>query len=277
MMFRRAGGWGNVEGMAPRVLSWLVLLAGCGSVVSGGQPRLSMVSPGVACDDQRATVINLAGDGFSPLADENLTRGRVELPQITLLRQSDLDGTTASDSIAVPNDPARPTAGDETWTGARTMGFTLCPPGVCSSANPPLSDLSSLPAGLYTVRVTNRSGGQGELASALTVVPVPVLDTISPDTVQFNRQAKVTLSGDFFLRLDGAIGALQFDAVAASFDDVSDCRPLPSASAVKLEACKQATLTIAAGMVHLSSQRPTVVGPGSAGCHSLPGPVITFQ
>ncbi|HEY3354277.1 MAG TPA: hypothetical protein VGQ83_13575, partial [Polyangia bacterium] len=257
----------------------LVAVASCSHTKDGPRPQVAAVAPEGACNDQLPTTIAISGAALSPLNDHNLTTSLLELPQITLTRTSDLDGNATSDVIVVPNDPRHPELGDETWTSQQAMGFSLCPPGVCSKLVPPLTDFTSLPPGLYTLTATNKNGHSVDLPAALTIVPIPILTRVDPDLLCEDKDNTVTITGDYFIRYGGAVGTLTVGDKTFTPSDLGECRTLPSPADITIEACKKATVSIPAGSFTQGTYFLTVTGPAPVGCHSVPGdtPVtITF-
>lgn len=251
------------------LLLLLMTIAGCGHKIDGPQPQVSAVTPEAACNDQIATAIAISGQSLSPLFDNNLNASQLELPQITLMRVVDLDNNPQSDVIAVPNDPKNPAAGDEQWTSQQAMAFTLCPPGICSTMTPPLTDYTALPPGLYTVAAQNRNGKSATLDRALTIVPIPVLNATQPDLLCEDKDCTATLTGDYFIRINGTPSTVTVGDKSFTPSSLDGCRQLPSAQDVTIEACTSATFTIPAGTFMQGTYPVSVVGPTSVGCHSV--------
>lgn len=240
------------------------VLGGCPSQKDGPKPVVSMLAPEAACSDQLPTRIVLSGQGLSPLTDNLLNTSRVELPQITLTRTSDLDGNPTHDAIVVPSD-------DETWSSQQSMAFSVCPPGVCSKLTPPLTDFSGpILTGLYSVTVKNKNGKSSELPQALTIVPPPIVTRVDADLACEDKDSTVTVTGDYFIRYAGAMGTVTVGSKAFPIASLAMCRALPSPTDLKLEACKQATVTIPKGSFLQGTYPISVTGPAPVGCSSPP-------
>ena len=256
-------------------LTSLLLWSACSRELDGPKPTVSAVTPQVACGDQKMTTVMISGQALSPLDDLNLTKPQLELPQVTLTRVKDITGAPASDVVTVPNDPTHPELGDEQWTSQQAMSFEVCPPGVCGAATPKQTDYASLPTGLYTITATNRNGHAASLPSTLTIVPLPTLDSTIPDLLCEDKDNTVTLSGDFFLRINGTIGTLVINdpagAKSLTPSALDDCRPLPAATGLTLEACRKATVTIPRGMFTQGTYELADAEPRAGGLPLGPG------
>jgi hypothetical protein len=249
----------------------LLALAGLGAACShsldGTTPQLTMVSPGAACNAQKSTLVSVLGQSFAPLVDNTLDTARLELPQLTLRREQDLDGQPATDAIVVPS----ATMGSDTqWVNATSMALTLCPPGVCSTAQPPRADLPSLPPGLYGVEAQNRAGKSALLASSLAAIPLPAVTSLQPSTISRANDTSVVLAGDFLLEVDGKLPSVAFGKLVLTPTSIDDCRPLPAPAGISLQACRSATVVIAAGTLGAGPVSITVTNAAPVDCASEP-------
>lgn len=286
----------------------LTLVAGCSHQTDGPIPILTApVSPQAACNEQVPQVVALTGDGLSPLNDHTLLgSSRIELPLVTLIRTKGLDGSAAdpaaANTLEVPNDPDHPSSSDEKWTSQQSMAFGICPPGTCAGATSPAPPLLSdwpvsaypegkLPTGLYSINVKNRAQAKDfTLPDALVIVPLPHLERVDTDIACKDKDNAVTLSGDYFLVVNGTKPNVRlYDG--AGFDksadlanvDPEDCRALSAPAGMTLHACKTLHLEIPSGWVTLAHDTDTfrnlrveVTGPGPVGCHSTADVEITF-
>jgi hypothetical protein len=286
----------------------LTALAGCSHTLDGPAPSLTAVTPQAACNAQVAQVVMVSGAQLSPLNDHTLLdTDRLELPQLTLLRTCDLDGgdvdPTGSNVVAVPNDPDRPELSDETWASETSMSFGICPPGTCGAMmSPPLrSDWrvdvypdKQLPTGLYSLEVKNRAQAKDFiLPDAIVIVPPPDLERVDADLACTDTDNTVTLSGDFFLVVNGVKPeVLLFDDLGFSSKLApanltlpdEGCRSLPSPTGLSLRACRTIRATIPAGFVTFvhpgvdtfRNLKLQVGAPAPVACRSTKDVEITF-
>ena len=230
-----------------------------------------MVSPEAVCAEGKSTLVAIKGQALSPLNDSNLNTSLLELPQVTLERTQDLTGAAVSDSVVVPNDPQKPSAGDEEWTDQQDMAFTVCPPGTCSTQTPPLTDYTNLPTGLYSIQVQNRNGKSTTLPNALTLVPKPVVTRVDADLLCEDKDNDVTITGDWILRVNGMLGFLDIGGSGGKsfpITAVGNCRKLPSASDITVEACTTATVHIPGGSFQQGTYPISARGPSPVDCAS---------
>ncbi|MSP59516.1 MAG: hypothetical protein EXR72_04090 [Myxococcales bacterium] len=261
-------------------LALLLLSAGCTHKLEGPAPTASAIAPAAACNAQVSTVMMLSGDGFSPLHDVLLGMDQLELPLLAFTRQKDIEGAaiTGEPAVLVPNDPAHADLADEKWIDPKSMQLTLCPPGTCSQATPPATDYALAP-GLYALTVTNRNQKSATLDGAVAVVPLPHLESVTPDLLCHDAENLVTLKGDFFLRVDGQPSTVTIGGKPFAPKEMSECRPLASprqGAPLKLEACKVATVVIPAQTFPSGIVEVTVSGPTPVGCRSVERHTLTF-
>jgi hypothetical protein len=263
-------------------LSIIVALAlACSASKTGPAPSISGVSPAVVCNAQIATTVSVAGAGLSPLSSHLVNSPRIELPQLNLVRTKGIDGVALSppESVAVPDDPAHPELSDLTWTSQESMAFAVCPPGTCAPAR---TDYA-LGAGLHSIEVLTASGGKAQLADAFTTVPPPTITSISPNRVCQTRATTFTVTGDFFLRIGGQPASVSIGGTKLTPDSLANCRTLPSAAGVLLEACTSAVVTVPSGLAP-GPKDVIVQGPASASCSAtkaaaisvVPGPLLVY-
>jgi hypothetical protein len=257
----------------PRLSTALLLLVGaCSHSQDGPAPQLQSVMPDLTCGAQHSTRIALTGNGFAPLAAPALGNATVQIPQIILKRGKDLSGQPAADSLTIPNDARNPVAADEEWASEQSMSFSLCPPGTCSQAAVPLTDLPPIPTGLYDVSVATSSGAPSTLPGALGIVGPPSLVQVDPDLVCEDQAAQLTLTGDFMLRVGGTKGGrvelgMMAGVTPQQFDlALSNCRTLAAPAAEQLEACTQAGFGVPAALIRDTSLALFVVNPTPVDC-----------
>ncbi len=257
------------------VVGALLVLTGCQKKLDGPQPAVDGVSPQLACGAQVLTEISISGDALSPLNDRLLTGKDLELPQVVLTREVDLAGTASDESVTVPDDPASPAQSDTRWKSQQAMSFFVCPQGTCSSATPARTDYELAP-GLYGVTVTNRSGRSASFGSALTIVPPPVLASISSDLFCQDQENTLELRGDYFLRVNGMPFTVTVGTQSFSPSELFECRALPSAAGFVVESCRRAQVRIAAKTFTRGTFPVRIVGPAPAGCSSTEPLTVTF-
>ena len=259
------------------VFLWLVLcsLLACEKKLGGPQPIVSSVSPQVVCNAEHSTEVSVIGVGLSPLNDLLLTGRQLELPQVSLTREQDLTGAPSpAGPVLVPDEPAAPEASDTTWTSQQAMSFRVCPEGTCSTQTPAGTDYPLAP-GLYGIGIANRSGKSVSFGSALTVVPRPVLSSVDLDLACQDQENTFELTGDYLLRIDGT--GLQVSIGSQIFSPtLLDCRTLPSASIVRVEACRRARVVVPAKTFAQGTYPVHLVGPSPAACTSVERHTVTF-
>jgi hypothetical protein len=259
--------------MAVRLVSAVLLFcASCTHSQDGPVAMLTSVAPDLTCGSQHSTKISLGGDGFAPLFSPALGGGMLKLPQFTLRRTQDLAGQAANDTLTIPANATMAGAADEEWVSQQSMSFQLCPPGTCSTAMVPLTDLPPVPVGLYDVSVTGASGPTSTLPQSLGLLGPPSLSQVDPDLVCEDRAAQLTLTGDFMMRLGGnQAGRVELGMMAGvtppTFDLLVDnCRTLPAPMDQKLEACTHATFGVPPAQVRSTSLGLFVVNPNPVDC-----------
>ena len=89
---------------------WCVLVLSCAAKVTGPEPTVNSLDPGLVCGEQLTTTVSIAGAELSPLAIKAATGDpMLAIPDVSVRMISSLDGTAADGApIALPNDPGSP-------------------------------------------------------------------------------------------------------------------------------------------------------------------------
>jgi hypothetical protein len=139
---------------------------------------------------------------------------------------------------------------------------------------------SPLAEGLYTISVKNRNDSPAaEYKQALTVVPPPTLDQVNPEIVCKDQDCWVTLTGQMFVKIADRVGRVTIGEGAAARDFqpvLGECRKLPSAASLDIQACTTATVGIPAKIMPVGQQAVTITNPDPVGCHSTARVILTF-
>jgi hypothetical protein len=267
-----------------RILSTVLLLSACSHSESGPPLSLQSLTPDLVCGAQHPSLVTLTGSGLSPLVGPVLGTPQVRLPQVSIKRTKDLSGGTAGETLPIPDDAAHPELADVAWQSSSALAVTLCPPGTCSAAMAPLTDLSSLPSGLYDVGVQSTLSETATLPSALGVVDPPTVQRIEPDLNCQDVAAPLTVTGDFLLQLASGAPTVELDAIPANGTPISmplaitDCRTPSLPPAEMAQICTRGTFTIPAGMLRKTTVALAVHNPAPADCSFTQGikPNITI-
>ncbi len=250
------------------IFSLCLLAVGCSrnsDLIDGPDPGLATAAPDLVCTAQAERAIVLSGEGLAPLiVDAATDDAQVVLPEIGLLRTSDLDGANTTDTEVVL-DPA-----SVTWQDQATMGIGLGP------------DLE-LAAGVYQIRATNGSGREAVLDDALVVVPPPSLAAVNPDLLCLEQGAvELALTGAGFLDIDGELPVVSIGDLDVTASRLEDCSDVP-ATALTARRCQTLVLTLDEDALAPGAYDVVVTNPGPAGCSSteavqlavVPGPEVT--
>lgn len=182
--------------MRTRSLLLLAFATACARDITGPTPvvtttvnlRNPTVAPAVVCNAQGDPVagwpVDVLGSGFSPMPTGVLTGTRgVVMPTVTL-------------------------AGPETYELPRDRVFFGDSGHL--KVNMPTSATQAarqLMPGAYTVRVTNPNRKSGDLAMGLTIVPPPVLTSVT-SPIDNRMDNDITITGEGFYPVAGAEGPL---------------------------------------------------------------------
>ncbi len=243
--------------------SWL----GCSEEITGPTPAVEDVSEPLVCNEQLTTTIDLSGAELSPLALDAATGDPLlAIPDITLTRTKDLDGTAVTaDPIELPNDPEDPAAARVSWTSAMSMSFDIYPE-------------LALDPGIYDVTVTNRNGHSATLEVAIAAVARPSITSVDPLLIcneQNDREISITGSSFVVLRDDAGdtyptvtVGGEEIPVVSAS-----GCIAIAQPD-VDAEVCDALMATIPTTLTLLGDQDVVVTNPEPANCSSQDSAVV---
>ncbi len=217
--------------------------AGCASVEAveltvAPPPSLSGVAPQPICTAQGDNPITLIGEGFLTIDGQG--------PTVTI-------GESTYESAASDCEPVVGPAADVQT--CLTLEVTV-----------PAGDLPE--SGVYEVSVTNPdpAGCTTVEAITLTVVPPPTVAGVEPDFLcAETREARVTIRGEGFLDLSGALPAVRIGDQEATVEGVDGCQEVAGVQGART--CATLTATIAAGL-QAGSYEVTVINPAPAGCAS---------
>lgn len=244
-------------------------LFSCAKGLESPSPQVRSLTPAAICNDRLASTVTITGRGLSPLTDNALNDPRLNAPMITLRPAWAMSSSSpAAPSIRIPDDPAKPSASDVTWSSQEKMTFTVCPPGTCSLETPPRTDLAAIPAtGLYSVEVQNPTGLTTSLPESLLVVPPPELDSMSGDLLCTDIASVLTLKGLNFHELDGEPGAVLIGG-GRFVPRLTDCRVLTGPAGKTVKSCRTAEITVPAGSLMPGALPVQFEGPDSIACRS---------
>lgn len=244
----------------------LLLWGACSHELEDAKPRLSSVAPTLVCGEQLTTSVELTGTGFSPLPTKVLTsKPELVLPAVHLQRVQDIAGAPATDPrVTIPDDPAAPQPMPHVrWQSQTSMSFEVYPE-------------LKLATGLYDVTVQNAppGGPSSPLPMALTIVPPPRLDSIEPELVCGDAANSLKLTGDFFIKVGGALPTVAFGPPMGGLlptlmaSAAGGCRALPGPAMA--EACTSLTVSLKPGALPAARYMVTVTNPAPAACTSSP-------
>jgi hypothetical protein len=206
-------------------------------------PILEGVDPEVVCLDEAEMTLTLSGQGFLDVEGA--------LPTITV------DGT---DIVATAVSDCTPVAG------------TLLEVQSCATLTVDLPQ-GSLAAGTYSLVVNNPPPADCVSTEEVTfaVVNSPAVLTVEPDLI-CNAQGNdtITIGGNDFLDIDGALPTVNVGGESFSASSVSDCQPV--AGTTNTLSCASLTVEISEGSLTAGEHELTVTNPPPAACTSPPGP-----
>jgi hypothetical protein len=251
----------------------ILVAASCGRTVEGPTPATTGTDPQVVCGEQLETLVTLRGEGFSPAPVDGLTEApRLAIPQVTLLRTGDIDGSAVEGggTWVLNEDPTDPAGDRVQWNSQEELVLRL-------------DGELALERGVYDVHVANATGGEATLGRAFTTVPPPVLDSVAPAPVcTAQHENTVVLTGSWFLTIGDAvptvtIGGQDFQPVASGCESVDT----PREDAV--ERCTTLTVSLGVGDLPPGAHAVTVTNPEPAHCqtteavvfHVVPPPAVT--
>ena len=240
------------------------LATGCSRDITGPSPEVLNLEPDIVCNDQLTTEIIIHGSGMSPLGLDLLNSPEVSLPELTVTKIQELDGTEAgaSEGVVIPPGTAEE-EGYVRWTSQEQMSFDVYPE-------------LELEPGIYSIEAKNRNGSSFVLSPALVVVPPPTADAIEPDIVCTADQARqITIRGEGFLRIGDDLPDVSVEGAEDTWeaDSLDDCTAIPGPTE-GIETCGELTFTIPEGELQppggdlWANYNIIVTNPDPAGCVS---------
>jgi hypothetical protein len=236
----------------------LLVLAGCSHELTGPTPSLKTLDPNLVCTQQLTTTVTVHGDGLAPLTEDELTKSPIlALPAFTLVRTTDLVGTAATGSFAIPDDPRNTAKSHVHWTNQQTMAIDVDP-------------ALALTPGSYDLQVKNPDGLAATAKNALVAVPPPVITSAKPNPV-CNAQgpSSITFTGTGFLTVGDTRPTVAIDGMSASVSAVGGCVPIAS-TLVTAQECTSLTITVPQGTLAVGMHTVTLQNPAPASCAALP-------
>lgn len=239
---------------ASSLLAVVLTTGACTAKLEGPTPTPATVGPALVCNEQLSTEVVLSGSGFAPLVESGLTdTPALVLPQVTLVRTSDVDGAnTAAFTKRVPDAPTDASTSGLVWRSASAMAFSVTP-------------TLALEPGLYDVQVQNPAGATGTASGALLVVPRPTLTALEPAALCTEAGGEIVLKGDFFLAV-GSLGPTVTIAGHALPAVQDDCRTL--AGSTGTHACRTLTIEVPASLLEAGPADVVITNPAPAACAS---------
>lgn len=259
--------------MRNRKLVWSLLIAGlaaagCSEEFTGPSPKLNdpaaggsiPVEPGIVCNEQHpdgGTALRLSGQSMGAATYDVPNDPSVELPSITLTRTAGVDGgMAASATVNYSGLSDGENAGLVTWSSQREMSFAIT------------NELAVEP-GLYDVTVTNPDKSSDTAASALAVVPRPVLASISSGLVCLMPTGRqLTLGGTGFLNV-GDGGPTVTIGDLTQMPSLTGCVDIPHPS-IDAETCTEGGINLPFESLEPGVYDVVIQNPPSADCSSLP-------
>ncbi len=211
-------------------------------------PSVSSVGPDIVCVAGGPRTLVLDGEGFLQVGGT--------LPTVTATPAGGGDAVTF-DAAALEDcfDVAGPASGVRS---CRRLTFTVPDDGLAVTG-----DYVN-----YEIVVTNPAPAGCESADPvlLTVVPPPVVRTVEPPVIcNADHDSTITLTGDGFLRIDGAVPQVTVGTTTLAADSLGACTPV-TGPAEAVESCDSLTFTIPAGTLAPGIHEVGVTNPVPAGC-----------
>jgi hypothetical protein len=241
---------GRCLGVLVCVLGLAAADLACKSEIESPSPRVTGLTPSLACGEQLTTEVRLAGGNLSPVARDVLTeQPALALPDLWLQRTADLSGAEVAGS---PIDLGRAAPERVRWLSQAEMLFDVFPE-------------LELEPGLYDLYVSNADGPRALLAAGLVIVPRPTLGTVEPVIACGEQIDNVfRLTGSTFLVVDGRRPRVDIGGVLRDPDTVEGCVALPGPTPA--QACTALTVTLPAGSLAPGIAELVVTNPEPAGC-----------
>lgn len=222
-------------------------LVACQPTLEGPAPRVDAVDPPLLCHEQRESTLTLTGAGFTPTEIHALNDdASLAMPGVSLQISADLfGGARSGEALSVPREGLR-------WIDAGTLELTVAP------------ELGWLD-GVYGITLSNPDGQASGLDGAVAAVPAPALHAVDPPLVCNSQvDTTLTLSGDAFLTVDGALPTVSVGDWSAAATASDGCQEL--AGPVDGASCTQLTVVVPAGSLPTGALPVSVGNPAPADC-----------
>jgi hypothetical protein len=223
------------------------------------------VSPQIACDQQLTSPITVSGMNFTPLPVKTLqNKVGINLPQVSLLEETDLFGGAASPapmSIAIFDDPNNPSTSHIRWESEQQLGFDVYP------------DLMLTP-GVYDVTVKNPDGQSSSFKDALAVVPPPTVISVVPANICDAQSDQVVMvTGTNFLEVGTMTPTVTIldgnkMVVFTATSTPSSCTQVAASVASGIQECTSLDFTIPVNAIPVGTYSLVVTNPAPAACAS---------
>ena len=240
-----------------------LILAGCSHKTESPPDKASTdtgaTAPDLVCAEQLTTSVALQGSGFTPMPSKTLAGGsQLILPSIVMSLKSNLDGSPADGTFAIPDSAADPSNSRVRWLSSEKMSYDVFP------------DLSLTP-GLYDITVTNPDHQKNTtFAAALAAVPRPTVTTVAPDILcDVEHDETVTVTGSGLLSVGGMLPTVHIGDKDFQADSVADCADVPGTHAAgSVKTCGSATFKIPKKTFEPGRYDLTLTNPATAACVS---------
>ncbi len=279
------------------VLALAVLAVACSQKLETKPPAIEQpsaaaspppVDPELICNDQLASKVVLHGEHFVATPIDIPGKPTAALPSVTLSRSHELDGSdvSAPNMVVYSGDyDADPTnALDDSgelilvdgqpllaWASQQQMSFLVTQDLVLGEQPEGDDDRvhGMLAAGVWDVRVENRSGETAESLGALAVIDRPKLESLSPGIVCLAQGPRtLTLEGQTLLRNGDEQVKLAVTGAETPFAvTLSDCSEIAHVG-LDAEVCKTGTVELPQNAVAVGYPGLTLQNPETAACHS---------
>jgi hypothetical protein len=239
------------------------LAAGCSHEVESPEVKLDHLEPDLICGDQfpaDGLLVNVHGDGFTPMPLNVLDKPGLELPAVSLSRVLNLDGTDGDAlSLNFPGVSGQQNADHLGWTSKQLMTLRF-------------DDSVKPEPGLYSVTVTNPDRvSKATLPVGLGVVPPPTIT--GPDPLAYCNAAEdgtLTLEGTNFIQVGDTTPTITLtgpDTFTFSAATLDGCTALEGLSE-PVQICSEATFPIPGGTLPGGEYDVTLTNPDPVGCSS---------
>ncbi len=238
-------------------------LAGCSHEVESPEVKLDHLEPDLICGDQfpaEGLIVEVHGDGFTPMPYDTLDEAKLELPEISLSRTLTLDGNDGTGvKILFPGELGKNNADHLGWTSKQLMSLRF-------------DDTNKPAPGLYSVTVTNPDGSHSAtLPVGLGVVPPPTIT--GPDPLAYCNAAEdgtLTLEGENFIQVGDATPTVTLSGPGTftlTASELAGCTPLDGLSE-PVQICTEATFPVPGGTLPGGEYDVVLTNPDPVGCSS---------